>query len=207
MATNMAASTLTVLKFDTPDGAQQMSDLLQQLQKQQLITVMDAAIVTWKNGAKKPKTQQLHGLAGIGALDGAFWGLLFGLLFFIPLFGLAIGAAMGALMGSMSDVGIDDKFINEVRNEVTPGTSALFLMTTGAVLDKLVDAVHQSGLPFKLIASNLSREDEQLLTDIFAQTEDVAAAAAPVASAEAAAPADGAAPADSAAPAAAAATN
>ena len=76
-----------------------------------------------------------------GALGGAFWGFLFGLLFFIPLFGMAIGAAMGALAGSMGDVGIDDQFINEVREKITPGTSALFLMTQNAVEDKLSDAL------------------------------------------------------------------
>ena len=88
-------ATLTVLKFQTADGADQMSNLLNGLQKQQLITIQDAAIVTWPPGKKKPKTRQLHNLAGIGALDGAFWGMLFGLLFFIPFLGLAIGAAHG----------------------------------------------------------------------------------------------------------------
>jgi uncharacterized membrane protein len=58
-------------------------------------------------------------------LDGAFWGLLFGLIFFVPLFGAAIGGATGALVGSITDVGISDDFIKCVRDEVTPGTSAL----------------------------------------------------------------------------------
>src|SRR4051812_48772695 len=78
-------STLSVLKFETAGGADQMSNLLRGLQKQQLITVEDAAVVTWPEGTKKPKTRQLHNMAGIGALDGAFWGMLFGLIFFIPI--------------------------------------------------------------------------------------------------------------------------
>ena len=92
-------ATLTVLKFPTASGADDMLGTIQSLQKQQLITVQDAAIVTWPMGKKKPKTRQLNSLAGIGALQGAFWGMLFGLLFFIPFLGLAIGAAMGALAG------------------------------------------------------------------------------------------------------------
>ena len=88
-----------------------MEALLLDLQKQQLIRVEDAAIVSWPPGKKKPQTRQLHNMAGRGALGGAFWGLLFGLLFFVPFLGMAIGAGMGALMGSMADVGIDDKFI------------------------------------------------------------------------------------------------
>ena len=73
-------------------------------------------------------------------MGGAFWGLLFGLIFFVPLLGAAIGAASGALSGSLRDVGIDDSFINRVRDRVTPGTSALFLMSSDAVVDKVKDA-------------------------------------------------------------------
>ena len=46
-------ATITAFKFDTPDGAQQMLDLIQSLAKDQLITLDDAAIVTWPVG-KKP---------------------------------------------------------------------------------------------------------------------------------------------------------
>jgi uncharacterized membrane protein len=102
-------ATLTVLKSPSADGADRMIATLQDLQKQQFITIQDAAIVTWELGKKKPRTRRLTNLAGFGALQGAFWGMLFGPLFFISFLGLAIGAGMGALMGSMADVGIDDK--------------------------------------------------------------------------------------------------
>ena len=159
-------ATLTVLKFPTAEGADQMIGTLEGLQKQQLITIQDAAIVSWPAGKKKPKTRQLNNLAGIGALQGSFWGLLFGLLFFVPFLGLAIGAAMGALMGSMADVGIDDKFIAEVRGKVTEGTSALFLLTSGAVIDRLAEAI--KGQSFEVIATNLSKEEEDTLRETFA---------------------------------------
>jgi uncharacterized membrane protein len=38
----------------------------------------------------------------------------------------------------MADVGIDDDFIRSVRDEITPGTSALFLMSSVAVMDKVL---------------------------------------------------------------------
>jgi uncharacterized membrane protein len=160
-------ATLTVLKFPTADGADTMIATLEGLQKQQLITIQDAAIVTWETGKKKPKTRQLNNLAGFGALNGAFWGMLFGLLFFIPVLGLAIGAAMGALMGSMADVGIDDKFIAEVRGQVTEGTSALFLLTSGAVQDRVTEAI--KGQPFEIVSTNLSTEEEEKLKAAFAE--------------------------------------
>jgi uncharacterized membrane protein len=87
--------TLSVWKFDTAEGAGQAVGTLEDLAKQQVITILDAATVSWPDGAKRPKTRELHNLAGAGALGGAFWGLLFGLLFFVPLLGMAIGAAAG----------------------------------------------------------------------------------------------------------------
>src|SRR5262245_41571401 len=98
-------ATLTVLKFDSPTGAENALSIIKDLTKQQLITLHDAAIVTWPQGKKKPKTQQLTSMAGVGALEGAFWGMLFGLLFFVPFLGLAVGAAMGGLAGKFADYG------------------------------------------------------------------------------------------------------
>jgi uncharacterized membrane protein len=160
-------ATLTVFKFDTPEGANQMLDKVQSLQKMGLIKVQDAAIVSWPVGKKSPKTKQLVSMAGVGALQGAFWGMLFGLIFFIPFFGLAVGAAMGALTGKMADYGIDDNFIKQTREKITEGTSALFLLTSDAVQDKVIDEL--KGIDFELIASNLSKEQEEQLMEAFAE--------------------------------------
>lgn len=142
---------------------------LQQLSKERILTILDAATVSWKDGAKKPKTRQLSGsTTGVGALGGAFWGLLFGLIFFVPLLGAAVGAASGALAGSLTDVGIDDDFINQVRDQVKPGTSALFLMSANAVQDKVRGAFQGAGHA-ELIFTNLSTEQEAALREAFAE--------------------------------------
>jgi len=112
-------ATLTVLKFPEADGADRMISKLEQLQKMKMIKIEDAAIVSWPEGKRKPRTRQLNNLAGFGALDGAFWGMLFGLIFFIPLFGMAVGALMGGLAGAFVDIGIDDDFVHKVRETVT----------------------------------------------------------------------------------------
>jgi uncharacterized membrane protein len=162
-------ATLTAWKFDSPQGAEQALTKLQGLQREQLIDVLDAATVTWPPDKKKPQTKQLHNTAGAGALGGAFWGLLFGLLFFIPLIGLAVGAGMGALMGSMTDVGIDDNFIKQVREKVTPGTSALFLYSANAVEDKVLERFKDEQPHMELIQSNLTTEQETKLREAFAE--------------------------------------
>jgi len=160
-------ATLSVWKFDSPDGAANALATLERMQKEQLIQVEDGAYVYWPAGKKKPKTEQMHNLKSGGALGGGFWGLLFGMLFFVPLLGFAVGAAMGALAGSMSDVGINDEFIRKVREEVTPGTSALFVMTSGAVVDRVVDEFRNTGAT--LVSTNLSTEQESKLREAFAE--------------------------------------
>ena len=160
-------ATLTVWKFETTDGADQASRILDELAREDLVVVHDAATVVWEKGKSKPKTRQLNSTTAAGALGGGFWGLLFGLIFFVPLLGAAIGAATGALAGSLTDVGIDDAFINRVRDQVTPGTSALFVMTSDAVVDKVHDAFAK-GPTADLIFTNLSAEQEAALREVFA---------------------------------------
>jgi uncharacterized membrane protein len=159
-------ATLTVWKFATPEGAGDAERTLVELSQQGLITVHDAATVSWPADRKKPTTRQLASLTGAGALSGSFWGLLFGLLFFVPLLGMAVGAAAGAIGGSLADVGIDDEFIASVRKEITPGTSALFVLSSDAVLDKVRTAFE--GQSPQLIHTSLSTDEETKLRDVFA---------------------------------------
>lgn len=77
-------ATLTVLKFPEADGADRMITKLEHLHRMEMIKIEDAAIVSWPEGARKPRTRHLNNLAGLGALDCAFWGLLFGVIFFVP---------------------------------------------------------------------------------------------------------------------------
>src|SRR5918994_2710014 len=161
-------ATLSVLKFDDPGGADRVLIALEGLQERQMITLQDAAVVRWPEGAKKPMTHQLHSTTGAGASWGAFWGFLFGLIFFVPFLGAAMGAAGGALGGSLDDVGIDDDFIKQVREKVTPGTSALFALTSGATApDRVIDELRQ--YDFEIISTNLPEEQENKLREAFAQ--------------------------------------
>lgn len=160
-------ATLMVLKFDQPDEAEKALETLKPMQKQELIRMRDAAVVSWPAGRKGPITRQ-HGpsTVGAGALGGGFWGLLLGLIFFVPLIGAAVGAAAGALMGSFTDYGINDDFIKQTREKVTEGTSALFLLAGTEAPDRVAEAI----APFEpeVIATNLSRDEEARLTELFA---------------------------------------
>lgn len=160
------ASTLVVLKFDTPEGANEGLAIAAKLQKEHLLEIQDVATVTWPEGKKKPKT--VHGVDACGgAWYGAFWGMLIGLIFFAPFLGAAWGAAMGALSSSWSDFGIGKDFIENVRGKVTEGTSALFLLV-GQVTSDRVEEAFKEAPKFEVIASNLSHEQEEKLKDAFA---------------------------------------
>lgn len=164
-------TTLTVLKFAAPEGAQQIVNTLRTLQQQQLIAAQDAAIVTWPRGARQPKTEQLRTLAAQGALDGQgalagpFWGMLFALIFSTAYFGPALDSAVDALSRKFGDYGIDARFITRTRALVTKGTSAVFLLTSASVESTVVAAMKDQS--FEIIATNLPKAKEDELRAVF----------------------------------------
>ncbi|MFE6866185.1 DUF1269 domain-containing protein [Kitasatospora sp. NPDC057692] len=160
-------ATLTVWRFPTAAGAEEALDTLRKLQRQELITLQDGAVVSWPGDARKPRTRHLGDLTGMGALGGAFWGFLLGMIFFVPVLGAAVGAAGGALGGHLAHVGIDDDFVQQVRRTVTPGSSALFVLSSDAVLDRVRSAFE--GQHAELIETNLSADEEARLREAFTE--------------------------------------
>jgi uncharacterized membrane protein len=160
---------LIVFAFDNEKGAAEMSEELMALQKQQLVTLSDAATVVRKEDGKV-KVKQAVNLVGAGALGGAFWGMLIGLLFLMPWLGLAIGAVTGAIAGKVTDVGIDDDFIKEVGATIQPGNSALFLLIEKWTEDKVLpELAHYNAT---ILRTNLSTEDEAKLKSAFGAHEE-----------------------------------
>ena len=162
-------SDLIVLAFKNETGASEMRDKLNQLQKQHLITLDDAAVVIRKPDGKV-KVKQAVSLVGAGALGGAFWGMLIGVIFLMPWLGLAIGAASGALGGAFSDIGVNDDFIKEVGKTIKPGHSALFLLVRDVQEDKVLEDL--KGFDATLLQTSLSKEDDAKLREVFG-AEDI----------------------------------
>lgn len=158
---------LTVWRFPTATGADEALATLKKLQHRELITVQDGAVISWPADARRPRTRHLSDMTGMGALGGAFWGFLLGMIFFIPLVGAAVGAAGGALGGHLAHLGIDEDFVDQVRAKVTPGTSALFVLTSDAVLDAVRPAFadHHADL----VETNLTEDEEARLREAFTE--------------------------------------
>lgn len=169
-------STMVVLGFKTEEGANQALKWLSEAQKEKLITLLDAAVVTRKEDGK-PKIKQAYNLVAGGALGGAFWGMLIGLIFLMPLFGAAVGALSGAIGGLFTDIGINDDFIKQTGEAIQPGTSALFLLVQDATVDKLAERARAEGVEFDLISTSLSNEAEGNLRDAFGLDGEETAAA------------------------------
>lgn len=162
-----AMYTFTVWTFPTPAGADDAERILRSRDEPWLIAVEDAALISWPETFRKPTMRDIGSLEGPGALWAGFWGLLLGLIFLAPLSGLAFGAAAGVVAGSLADIGIDDAFVRGIRADVTPGTSALFVLSHYAAIEPLTAALKD--LDPRLLRANLTADEEERLRAVFAE--------------------------------------
>ena len=120
-------SNILVITF--PDEEQGLAVLksLKSLQQQDLLGIDDAAVIV-KNAEGKVEIKNMTE-SGVksGALAGGFLGLILG-SFLFPLAGIALGIAGGALVGKTLETGVDKKFITEVKDSLTPGSSAILFI-------------------------------------------------------------------------------
>lgn len=166
-------SSLTVWIFDSPRGADEALPRLERSTGERVIVLDDAALVSWPYGCRKPSTRTLGAISGPGALWGGFWGVLLGVIFLVPLAGPTFGAAAGAFAGTLADFGIDDGFVMRVRDDVTPGTSALFVMSSVGAAERLTRTMQDLGVV--LIRSDLSEDHHELLTKVLGEESPAAA--------------------------------
>jgi uncharacterized membrane protein len=125
---------------------------------------LDDLVVVERRGDGKIKLHQ-PSLAGRGAVGGALWGGLIGLIFFMPLFGMAIGAASGAAAGAVSDTGVDDKFMKQLGEQLTPGNAAVIALVREVPTDKVLEQIQ---IPGRIIQTSLDNEAEERLAHALA---------------------------------------
>jgi uncharacterized membrane protein len=169
-----ALATLVAIGYPDEGTAEQARQTVQSLEADLVIQADQVAAIS-RDAEGKYHVTTTHGgvSAGGGAAWGGFWGLLFGLIFFVPFAGAAIGAGLGALFGHLGENAIDREFQEQVRNEVTPGTSALFMIIEHATPDKAIAALQQYG--GKVIKTSLSDEDTKKLQDALTPEQPVGA--------------------------------
>ena len=158
---------------------------LKRLMSEHVLDMEDAVCVT-KDASGEVDLHQMINLPGVmaasGGARGALWGALIGLLFLQPLGGAiiggAIGAGSGAVAGKMTDFGIDDTFVKQLSAQMTPNSSALFVLFRRATMDKVVPQISKYG--GTVLHTSLSDEAEQRLQAALARpTPPVAQQTAP----------------------------
>jgi uncharacterized membrane protein len=124
-------SQLLVITFPKRETAGQAAERLKGLNKTHAASIQDMAVV------EKDADDKVHVHHGVdtttagGAIGGGVLGLLLGLVFF-PIGGLLIGAAAGAFIGRSLHHNVDKKLIEDVTNDLTANSSALFVVGDGS---------------------------------------------------------------------------
>ena len=156
--------TLVAVVFNDESTAFEMRGALVRMQKQYLLEMEDAVVVT-RDPDGKTKLHQAVSLTTAGAVSGGFWGMLIGLLFLNPLLGAALGAGAGALSGRFQDLGLDDNMMKSVGESLKPGTSALFVLIRKATADKVIEGLKPFAGKGKVFQSSLTKDDEKALRE------------------------------------------
>jgi uncharacterized membrane protein len=157
-------SSLIAIVFNDESTAFEMRAALARMQKQYLLEMEDAVVVT-RDPNGKTKLHQAVSLTSAGAVGGAFWGLLIGMLFLNPILGAAVGAGAGALSGKFSNLGLDDNMMKDIGRSLTPGSSALFVLLRRATPDKVLDGLKQFAGKGKVFQTSLDKDDEKSLRE------------------------------------------
>lgn len=165
-------ATLVAIGYPDEATAEDARNVVQGLEADLVIQADQVAAISRDTQGRYHVTTTHGGAsAGQGAWWGGFWGMLFGLLFFVPFAGLAIGAGFGALFGHLSKNAIDKQFQDQVRNQVQPGTSALFIVIEQVTPDKAIDALGKFG--GTVIKTSLSDEDTAKLQEALSEKQTV----------------------------------
>jgi uncharacterized membrane protein len=156
-------SELVAVAYPDVASAEQAASNVVDAQKARLVELEDLVAVERRDDG----TVKLHQPSGaaMGALGGAAWGGLIGLLFLAPLVGMAIGAATGGATGALSDIGIDNDFMQQLGARLHRGGGALVLLVREADHERLLVGLK---IPGEIIQTSLSDESEQQLRDALA---------------------------------------
>jgi uncharacterized membrane protein len=132
-------SQLVVVGFNQLEDARNAMKRLRDLERAGRISFEDTAIVERTEDGKAHVRNEASGTTETATVVGAVLG---GFLFFaMPVVGLAIGGAAGAAVGALLDRGVSGTFVDDVKESLQPGRSALFLVVKDAEADSLIPAL------------------------------------------------------------------
>ena len=133
----LATPSLTVWIYDSALGAAAGEVRLKNLRERNALTVHDAITIAWMPGVHQPRIGHLRHETSAVAARGSVLGGLVALLFLAPVTGMAADAGIASLARRLSGTGIDQTFLEEVKAQLHPETSALLVLSSDADLDEV----------------------------------------------------------------------
>ena len=153
-------SHILVITFEDEDQAPKVLESLKSLQSSGNLNLDDASVIVKNADGKVHVKGMVEKGVKAGSIVGGAFGLLVGGLLF-PIAGLVLGAAGGALVGKTFETGVDKKFIQDVRDSLTPSTSAILFIVSSENIGLLIQALEPySG---KIYQSSFDSEAEEEL--------------------------------------------
>lgn len=143
-------SALTAWRFAGTEGADDAVLRLKQLDAQDLIDLEDVAVVRWPQYAGQPTAQE-HVTNE--------------------------GGKVSAMAKKIRKSVIDSAMVESVKGDMVPGTSAVVLLTSGAVVDTVAQAFQ--GQQMELIRSDLSVHEQDQVRAAFGEGSGTGSGPAP----------------------------
>ena len=134
---------LTVWRYDTPFGAEAAAVRLKRLEERKVLTVHDAITIAWMPQAPKPVIGHLKHPTAASAGKRSVLGGLVGMLVLAPVAGAALGAGVASVSARLRKSGIDEEFVRELGEQLTPGSSALLVLSSDGDLDEVRPAMER----------------------------------------------------------------
>ena len=131
------APSLTVWIYDTALGAAAGEVRLRNLRERDALEVHDAITVSWMPGSHQPRIGHLRHETSAVATRGSVLGGLVGLIFLAPANGDAAEAGIAALAQPLSGTGIDQIFLEDMKAQLHPESSALLVLSGEVDLDQV----------------------------------------------------------------------
>ena len=139
----MSDNAWVVIVFDEEGTADQVLRTMKSAEHQGFIDFEDTVVVRKDADGKVHVKNAIDRSTKVGAAGGGLIGLLVGFLFGGPIGMMLLGGVGGAIVGALTKNGVDKKFIEDVSDQLKPGTSALFMVVRAARLDVTLAGLRQ----------------------------------------------------------------
>lgn len=137
-------SDLVVITFPDETGGPAALQAMREAQRNSGLALKDVASVVKDASGKVSTHNETSSTTATGVVGGGFLGLLLGAVFF-PIAGLAIGAIAGGLIAKSLGRDVDKRLVQDVTDDLGPGTSAVFVLVEGNAAALVGSVRHLNG--------------------------------------------------------------